>query len=70
MTASIYAIFDMKVHNPKSRQELGQMDIKGLHNQLRSEIRGWSDPGHESYFYPNFHLVVSGYSASMYSYLA
>lgn len=67
---SIMAIFDMTVHNPSSHKELEEMDITQLHNHLRSEIRGWTDPGHESYPYPNYHLIVKGCPASTYSYLA
>ncbi|KAL1870684.1 hypothetical protein Daus18300_005004 [Diaporthe australafricana] len=64
------ALLDMEVHDPSSHQALADMDIGGLHNALRSEVRGLSNPGHESYPYPNFHIIVRGYDAVSYSYLA
>lgn len=39
------------------------MAANGRTNALRSEVRGLSNPGHESYSYPNFHLIVRGYDA-------
>ncbi|KAI3391055.1 hypothetical protein diail_8083 [Diaporthe ilicicola] len=64
------ALLDMEVHKPSSHQALADLDIGSLHNSLRREVRGLSNPGHESYPYPNFHIIVRGYDAVTYSYLA
>ncbi|KAK2604610.1 hypothetical protein N8I77_007523 [Diaporthe amygdali] len=64
------ALLDMEFHNPSSHQALVETNIGDLHNAIRCEIRGLSNPGHESYPFPNFHIIVRGYDAVSYSYLA
>lgn len=70
-----YAMFDMVVHNPPSRQVLEDINFTALFNRLRTEIVGLKggetlDEGWEwASGHTTFRAIVGSYDAGYYTYL-
>ncbi|KAF4334296.1 metallo ase [Fusarium beomiforme] len=68
----VYARFDMAVHNPKSHDELLDMDFTKIFHELMEKLWIVRAPEPEDQGYPHADLghLVSGYDAGYYSYLS
>ena len=67
----IIALFDMRLHNPLTPEELENLDISNLWFDLRSQIQGIDDPQARvgGLSNPNIPLMISGGGAGLYGYL-
>jgi metallopeptidase MepB len=65
------ALFDMAVHDPKSHEELVQLDTPKLYNDLVEELTGLVNPDPAGRGHPHVHFghLLHGYDAGYYSYL-
>ncbi|KAK4032612.1 MepB [Parachaetomium inaequale] len=68
-------VFDMAVHQPRSHEEIEEMDIAAMWNNLRRSLCLYDDPaaaghaGEEGHGYTTFQHLVGDYDAGYYSYL-
>lgn len=65
------AVFDMRIHNPQSHEELDALDITRLYNDLVQEVTYIRNPNPGSRGHPHVHFghLLSGYDAGYYAYL-
>lgn len=67
------ALFDIKVHSPKSHEDIVNMNISELYNRLLFELTGLNGPqdqGHEwGHGEGSMVALTKGYDVGMYSYL-
>ncbi|KAH8898994.1 zincin [Thozetella sp. PMI_491] len=67
------ASLDMRIHKPRTRRELVEMDIRAMSSQIRVETRGLGYPRCEDIGgYPTryMHMLLGRYDASTYSYIS
>lgn len=65
------AIFDMRIHNPPSHQDLLELDIAACHNDLDEELTCIRNPwvGRRGHHHVHFGHLLSGYDVGYYSYV-
>ncbi len=65
------AVFDMRIHNPQSYEEIQNLDITRLYNDLVEEFTYIRNPNPGSRGHPHVHFghLLSGYDAGYYAYI-